>query len=80
MLARALRGRSAATFALLAAALALVPFDWENALWGFQAQLCAQATLEKNLLGLGPSLIALALLLYCLAQLRLARARAAASD
>jgi hypothetical protein len=40
VLARTLRARSAAAFALLAAALALVPFAWENALWGFQAQFC----------------------------------------
>jgi hypothetical protein len=37
-LARTLCARSAAAFALLAAALALVPFAWENTLWGFQAQ------------------------------------------
>jgi hypothetical protein len=35
-------------------------------------------TLKRNALGLGPSLIALALLLLCLAQLRLGRARAGA--
>jgi hypothetical protein len=40
-LARSLGARFAAAFAMIAAALMLVPFAWENTLWGFQVQFHA---------------------------------------